>query len=152
MINLEKDANNSTIVAIERSNRLGVKYGIDPNIVDKLTLEYIFDAEDFNKIILPDQTINQEPIYWIILDCDTDTILKQTQSRPTRDIWEIRNALNYCQQRFRHLSAHFGIPFVDTTQRTLEQVYDEVLDTVRKYQTIIDIIAKWVLKCLINIR
>ncbi|CAF4444430.1 unnamed protein product, partial [Rotaria sp. Silwood2] len=129
MINLEKDANNSTIVAIERSNRLGVKYGIDPNIVDKLTLEYIFDAEDFNKIILPDQTINQEPIYWIILDCDTDTILKQTQSRPTRDIWEIRNALNYCQQRFRHLSAHFGIPFVDTTQRTLEQVYDEVLDT-----------------------
>ncbi|CAF3042040.1 unnamed protein product, partial [Rotaria sp. Silwood2] len=150
MINLEKDANNSTIVAIERSNRLGVKYGIDPNIVDKLTLEYIFDAEDFNKIILPDQTINQEPIYWIILDCDTDTILKQTQSRPTRDIWEIRNALNYCQQRFRHLSAHFGIPFVDTTQRTLEQVYDEVLDTVRKYQTIIDIIAKWVLKCLIN--
>ncbi|CAF3121626.1 unnamed protein product [Rotaria sp. Silwood2] len=63
MINLAKDANNSTIVTIERSNGLGVKFGIDPNIVDKLTLEYIFNAEDFNKIILPDQTINQEPIY-----------------------------------------------------------------------------------------
>ncbi|CAF4570219.1 unnamed protein product [Rotaria sp. Silwood2] len=133
MINSKNDANNSTIVAIEPSNGLGVKYGIDLNIVDKLTLEYTFDAADFNKIILPDQTINQEQIYWIILDCETDTILKRIQSRPSRDIWETRKALNYFQQRFRHLSAHFGIPFVDATQRTLEQVYDEVLDIVRKY-------------------
>ncbi|CAF4897598.1 unnamed protein product, partial [Rotaria sp. Silwood2] len=63
MINSKKDANNSTIVAIERSNGLGVTYRIDPNIVDKLTFEYTFDADDFNNIILPDQTINQESIY-----------------------------------------------------------------------------------------
>ncbi|CAF1482447.1 unnamed protein product [Rotaria sordida] len=133
MINSEKDVNNNTIVAIERSNGLGIKFGIDPSIVDKMTLEYTFDGENFNKIMLPDQTINQEQIYWIILDCDIDIIQKRIQSRPTSDIWETRKALKYFQQRFHHLSAHFGIPLVDTTQRTLQQVYDEVLDIVRKY-------------------
>ncbi|CAF1468962.1 unnamed protein product [Rotaria sp. Silwood1] len=133
MINSRKEADNSIPIAIERSNELGLKYGIDPTIIDKLTLEYTFDEDNFNKIILPDQTVNQEQIYWIILDCDIDTILKRIQLRPTKSVWETRKALYYCQQRFRHLSAHFGIPFVDTTLKTLEQVYDEILDIVRKY-------------------
>ncbi|CAF1669672.1 unnamed protein product, partial [Didymodactylos carnosus] len=98
-----------------------VEYGIDLSIVDKLTLEYTFDEKNFNKITLPDQTVNEEQIYWIMLDCDVDTILKRIQSRPTSDIWETRKALSYFQQRFRNLSAHFGIPYIDTTQRTLEQ-------------------------------
>ena len=135
LINSKKDDDKSTIVAIERSNGLGTKYGIDPSIVDKLTLEYTFDTEKFNEITLPDQTVNKEQIYWIILDCDVDTILKRLESRPKKDIWETRKALNYFQQRFRHVSAHFGIPFIDTTQRTLEQVYNEILDIVRKYSS-----------------
>src|ERR1019366_1347531 len=50
-----------------------------------------------------------------------------------QDIWETRKALSYFQQRFRHLSAHFGLPCIDTTQRTLEQVRDEILNVVMKY-------------------
>src|ERR1700722_8847808 len=79
-----------TIVAIERDNELGVKYGINPSIIDKLILEYIFDEENFNKITLPDQTVNGQQIYWIILDCEVETILKRIQSRSTRDILETR--------------------------------------------------------------
>src|SRR5262249_23980030 len=124
------NSKNDTIIAIERSSGLGVQYGIDPSIVDKLTLEYTFDNENFNKITLPDQTVNQEKIYWIILDCQVDTILKRTELRPKKDIWETKKALHYYQQRFRHLSAHFGIPFIDTTHQTVEQVYDEILDII----------------------
>jgi broad-specificity NMP kinase len=125
--------NNDTIIAIERSNELGAKFGIDPNIIDKLTLEYVFDEENFNKITLPNQTMNEEKIYWIILDCEVDTILKRIQTRTTKNIWETQKALNYFQQRFRHLSGHFGIPFIDTTHQTLEQVYNYIIDIVKKY-------------------
>lgn len=127
------NSRNDTIIAIERSNGLGVKHGIDPSIVDKLTLEYTFDHENFNKIILSDETVNQEKIYWIILDCQVDVIQKRLQSRPKTDIWETEKALNYYQQRFRHLSAHFGIPFIDTTHQTIEQVYNNVLEIIEKY-------------------
>jgi broad-specificity NMP kinase len=127
------NSKNDTLIAIERSNGLGVEHGIDPSIVDKLTLEYTFDNDNFNKIILPDETVNQEKIYWIILDCQVDIILKRIQSRSKKDIWETRKALDYYQQRFRHLSAHFGIPFIDTTHQTLQQVYNQILDIVRKY-------------------
>ncbi|CAF2994135.1 unnamed protein product [Rotaria sp. Silwood2] len=133
LINSKKDDNNNKIIAVERSNGLGVEYGIDPSIVDKLTLEYIFDEEYFNKITLPDQTINGEKIYWIILDCEVDIILKRIQSRSKSNVWETRKALNYFQQRFRHLSAYFGIPFIDTTQQTLEQVYHNVTNIIRNY-------------------
>jgi broad-specificity NMP kinase len=131
----QHDFNNNSIIAIERSNGLGEKYGIDPSIIDKLTLEYTFDEENFNKILLPDQTVNKQKIYWIILDCEIDTILKRIQSRPKRDIWETRKALHYFQQRFRHLSAHFGIPSIDTTKQSLEQVSHRVLDIIRNYST-----------------
>jgi broad-specificity NMP kinase len=127
------NSKNGTLIAIERSNKLGEQYGIDPSIVDKLTLEYTFDKEHFNEITLPDQTANQEQIYWIILDCEVDAILKRIKSRPKKDIWETPKALNYYQQRFRHLSAHFGIPFIDTTKQTLEQVYNDIIDIVGKY-------------------
>jgi broad-specificity NMP kinase len=133
LINSKNNINNDTIIGIERSNGLGAEFGIDPSIIDKLTLEYVFDEENFNQIKLPDQTINEENIYWIILDCEVDTILKRIQTRTTKNIWETRKALNYFQQRFRHLSGHFGIPFIDTTQRTLQQVYYDVIDVVRKY-------------------
>jgi broad-specificity NMP kinase len=127
------NSRNDRIVGIERSNGLGVNYGIDPSIVDKLTLEYLFDHENFNKIILPDQTSNQERIYWILLDCQVDTILKRISSRPKKDIWESRKALHYFQQRFRHLGAHFGIPLIDTTHQTLEQVYNEILNLIQNH-------------------
>jgi thymidylate kinase len=133
LINSKKDLSGNTIVAIERSNGLGVKYEIDPSIVDKLTLEYTFDHDHFNKTTLPNQTVDGQLIYWIILDCDVDTILKRIQSRTKQDIWETRKALGYFQQRFRQLSAHFGLPYIDTSQRTLEQVCDEILNIVIKY-------------------
>jgi broad-specificity NMP kinase len=127
------NSRNETIVGIEHSNGLGINYGIDLSIVDKLTLEYLFDHENFNKIILPDQTSNQERIYWIVLDCQVDTILKRISSCPKKDIWETRKALHYFQQRFRHLGAHFGIPLIDTTHQTLEQVYNELFNLVQQY-------------------
>lgn len=134
MINAQNNSSNdNSIIAIERSNGLGEKYGIDPSIIDKLTLEYTFDAENFNKIKLPNETINNEKIYWVILDCEIDTILQRLKSRTKRDIWETRKALIYFQQRFRHLGAHFGIPYIDTTSRTLEQVYNEILNIVKKH-------------------
>ena len=127
------NSQNDQIVGFERSNGLGVKYGIDPTIIDKLTLEYTFDNENFNKIILSDQTNNQDKIYWIILDCQIDIILKRIELRTNKDIWETRKALHYYQQRFRNLSAHFGIPFIDTTNLTLEQVYKQIIDIIHIY-------------------
>lgn len=124
---------NKNLIAIERSNNLGNQYGIDPRIVDKLTLEYIFDYENFNQVYLEDRTQDDEEIFWIILDCDIETILKRIETRSKTDIWETRKALHYYQQRFRHLSAHFGIPFLDTTNKTIEQVYQEILDIIYKY-------------------
>ena len=127
------NARNSNIVAIERSNGLGAKHGIDPSVVDQLTFEYTFDHENLNKILLPNQTIDEEQIFWIMLDCQVNVILQRIASRSKKDIWETRKALHYYQQRYRHLSAHFGIPLIDTTHRTLEQVYDQISNIVGKY-------------------
>lgn len=128
------NSKNDDIIGIERSNGLDIKYGIDSTIIDKLTLEYTFDYENFNQIILPDETNNQEKIYWIILDCQVDILQKtRLQSRSKKDIWETEKALNYYQQRFRHLSAHFGLPFIDTTYQTIEQIYDIIINIINKY-------------------
>ncbi|CAF4117487.1 unnamed protein product [Adineta steineri] len=124
---------NNNIIAIERGNELANDYGIDPTIIDKLILEYTFDKENFDKIQLPNETINGQKIYWIILDCQVDTLLKRIQTRSKKSIWETQKALNYYQQRFRHLSAHFGIPFIDTTQQTIPQICTQVLDVIEIY-------------------
>ena len=133
LINSRNDSNNQPIVAVERSKGLADEYGIDLTIIDQLTLKSPFDEENFNKITLPDQTANCEQIYWIILDCDIDIILQEVQTTSTNNIWQTRKALYYYQQRFRHLSAHFGIPFIDVTRQTLQQIYNKILDVVRKY-------------------
>lgn len=129
LINSKKE----NIIGIERSNHLGIQYGIDPSKFDKLTFEYTFNYEQFNEIILEDRTINDEQIYWIILDCQIDLILKRIQYRTNKDIWETIKSLKYYQQRYRHLGAHFGIPIIDTTKYNLEQVYQIILNITNQY-------------------
>ncbi|CAF1968439.1 unnamed protein product [Rotaria magnacalcarata] len=129
-INSKSDNNDNTIIAINRSSE---ELKIDLSAINKLIFEYTFDEENFNTIKLLDQTAKEQQIYWIVLDCAVDTILKRIQTKSARGLFETRKALCYYQQRFRHLSAHFGLPFIDTTQLTLEQVCDEVSDVVKKY-------------------
>lgn len=129
LINLK----NESVIAIERSNHLGSQYGIDPSKFDKLTFEYSFNYEQFNQIVLEDRTNNDEQIYWVVLDCEIDSILKRIEHRTNKDIWETIKALKYYQQRYRHLSAHFGIPIIDTTKYNLEQVGQLILDVPLKY-------------------
>ena len=129
LINSKKE----NLIGIERSNHLGIKYGIDPSKFDKLTFEYPFNSQEFNQIILEDRTINDEQIYWIVLDCQIDLILKRIENRINKDIWETIKSLKYYQQRYRHLSSHFGIPFIDTTKFNLEQVYQIILNITLKY-------------------
>ncbi|UJR20148.1 hypothetical protein I4U23_023280 [Adineta vaga] len=124
---------NGKIIAIENNDELASQYGFDPSSITKLIFEYPFDDDNFKKIILPDRTYNNQQIYWIILDCDTEILLKRIPLRSKQDIWQTRKALHYYQQRYRHLSAHFGIPFLDTTHLNSEQVATQILDIIQKY-------------------
>ncbi|CAF1158403.1 unnamed protein product [Adineta steineri] len=126
---------NKNIIAIECGDQLASEYAVNPSLVDRLVFEYPFDDAQFQKINLCDRTENHQQIFWIILDCEVETILKRIQGRPKKDIWHTKKSLYYYQQRYRHLAAHFGIPFLDTTHLTLEQVSVEILDIIEKYAT-----------------
>ncbi|CAM4989525.1 unnamed protein product, partial [Rotaria socialis] len=70
-INSNSNNNDNTIIAINRSSE---ELEIDLSAVNKLIFEYTFDEENFNKIKLLDQTVKEQQIYWIVLDCEVDTI------------------------------------------------------------------------------
>jgi len=121
-------------VAIERNSK--EKFGIDPSLIDDLTLINVFEDRDveFTKFVL----INGEevPVYWAILDAPIDVLDERLDRRDYRDKWESRKSLFYFRKRFRELSAHFGIPIIDTHQNDPEKVVQLVIELPKWYQEI----------------
>lgn len=115
------NSKNSNISAIERSSSSALFVRCPQlSIFDKLTMMHTFE-DKFNDVDIIND-IDGIPLYWVILDCDVPTILTRIRSRETSDIWETEKALMYFRNRFRQLGAHFGIPLIDTTRLSLEQV------------------------------
>ena len=105
---------------------------IRPEIIDDLTLLYPYD-DHYKSTVLPDFTKNRVPIYWVILDCNVDTIVERIKDRDNRDKWETPKSLFYFQQKFRELSAYHGLPLLDTTSMTRQEVLDAVLEIPKYY-------------------
>lgn len=120
----------------------------DIHVLDKMTLMNTFD-DGYDEIEISNNVV------WIILDCDVDVILKRISNRDNLDKFDIRKtrkSLHYFKCRFRELSGHFGIPIIDTTDLTIEQVvkvvkyiakhkhyYDDFRSMGTKYLTYEDI-------------
>ncbi|QKF93872.1 phosphoribosyl-ATP pyrophosphatase [Fadolivirus algeromassiliense] len=116
-------------IAIERSNELAGKYNINPSIVDNLTLGPPFDQRD--DLVLQESVLvdgKQVPVYWAILDASIETIKKRISNRKYHDKWESDKALFYYRQRFRELAAFYGIPLIDTTNLSINEVVLQVTD------------------------
>ncbi|CAF1451747.1 unnamed protein product [Adineta ricciae] len=122
---------NGNIIAIESGDPSASSYGFDSNLINQLVFEHPFEDEIFKNTILPDRTSANQRIYWIILDCDVDTILKRIPTALKQDVWYTRKALHYYQQRYRQLGAHFGIPFLDITNSAIEEISHEIFSIIR---------------------
>jgi ABC-type dipeptide/oligopeptide/nickel transport system ATPase component len=131
LFNVENNHPNDIIMTVAGRNRSGIEMNIHSSFIDALTLEYTFDSSNFNQIKLPDETVKGERIYWIILDCAVDTILTRIKMQAEKQIWTTSKALQYLQQRYRYLGAHFGIPIIDTTERSLKEVHNNIIHIVQ---------------------
>ena len=114
-------------VAIERSNDLALKYNISL-VLDKLTLSNTFENRDHIQFIDNIQIDNVTvPIYWIILDATVECIQERISTRFHHDEWESKKSLFYFRQRFREISAYYGIPLIDTTKLDINEVINKII-------------------------
>ncbi len=116
--------------AVERSNN---PLDIPADFFDKLTLQYTFG--DRSNVDLP-TTYESMELIWVILDADIDEIECRMKSREKLDAFETTKSLCYFRKRFRELSAFYGVPLIDTTKLTLEQVVNTVVDSQKWYSDV----------------
>ena len=112
--------------AIERSSMNSAYQEINPSIVDDLTFKLTFDeTRNTTKFI---DNVSGVPVYWIMLDCSIDKTEQRMKSRSITDIWETQKSLYYYRNRYLEIAAYFGIPVIDTTNLSLNEVVDSVLN------------------------
>ena len=116
--------------AIERSSMNHAYQEIKPSIVDDLTFKYAFDETRNETQFI--ENISGVPVYWIMLDCSIDKTEQRMKSRSLCDIWETQKSLHYYRNRYLEIAAYFGIPVIDTTNLTLDQVVNSILDVHTK--------------------
>eukprot|EP00826_Nyctotherus_ovalis_P052046 TRINITY_DN6554_c0_g1_i13.p1 TRINITY_DN6554_c0_g1~~TRINITY_DN6554_c0_g1_i13.p1 ORF type:complete len:1230 (-),score=383.40 TRINITY_DN6554_c0_g1_i13:120-3809(-) len=96
------------------------------NFLDEATLKYCFDARPQ----LPSKLQHGDkeyPIFWFILDARIEVIEQRLSGRGLRTIREVPKALGYFRERYRELSGRYGIPFIDSSQFTVEQEAKEII-------------------------
>lgn len=131
--------NDYEITCVERSGKYKdsfTQFGLDPSAIDKATLFNSFEEEYDSFKILDEIKLegNNISVFWIMLDADVDLILKRIEKRSVRDVWEKEKTLKYFKRKFTEISGYHGIPLIDTTNMTLEEVCEEIINLCTKEQ------------------
>lgn len=117
-------------MAYERSSPYideGLKHEIDK--IDKMTLKYSYDTYiDLRHEILINNVMHK--IYWFILDLPVESIEKRIKGRIDKTIWESPKALVYFRNRFREMSAYYGLPFISTEYMDTIQICNEIKNII----------------------
>jgi len=94
--------------------------------LDEATLHYTFDPRPTLPVTLQYQGVDY-PIYWIMLDASVEVIQGRILNRPIKTIYETKKCLEYFKERYRELSAYYGLPLIDTGKYSLEGEAKEIL-------------------------
>ncbi len=111
--------------------------------IDKMTLKYSYDKyNELPKTVVYDN--NVYPLYWFILDAPVSIIENRIKTRNEKTIWETLKSLEYFRERFRELSAYYGLPLIDTTKYNIEGVANEIIRIIEsnEYSSIQQICTK----------
>ena len=117
--------NDQNIQCFERSTKHGEEY--QTNVLDNLTLLNLFDINDVNIDACLDNA------FYVILDADIPEILKRIKMRSVKEKWDLPHVLFYYRQRFRDLAFRFGIPLINTTNKSIDDVIKEIIDVPKWY-------------------
>jgi len=117
----------SNYIALEKNSpELKKEWKDTLNFLDEAILKYSFEERE--ELPLKMEYEGKEyPIYWFILDASVEIIEKRLSGKQLKTIWEVPKALGYLRERYRELSGRYGIPFIDSSQFTIEEEAKEII-------------------------
>jgi len=100
------------------------------DVMTKLSLD--------NSTLLEDNTESKEnSVIYIILDAEVDTSVERLKKRVTEtkiklNAWDSRKSIKYFRSKYLFLAYKYRIPIIDTENKSVEQVYNEIIDLIEE--------------------